>query len=107
MLFICINLKIKKTKQTYNIEFDEANSIANKTASNPPKKSNVNIKIPDVISTATSSYRHNTYQTLNDQDNSDSEVKKPTPFSSSLSHSNQMQHEVNYCFFFVKKFFEY
>jgi len=103
MLFICINLKIKKTKQTYNIEFDEANSIANKTASNPPKKSNVNIKIPDVISTATSSYRHNTYQTLNDQDNSDSEVKKPTPFSSSLSHSNQMQHEVNYCFFFVKK----
>ena len=58
------------------------------------KKSNVNIKIPDIISNTSSSQRLNNYQRLNEQDDSDSDSKKSRPISTGNNHSIQMQHEV-------------
>ena len=58
------------------------------------KKSNVNIKIPDIISNTSSSQRLNNYQRLNAQDDSDSDSKKSRPISTGNNHSIQMQHEV-------------
>lgn len=88
----------KKTKQTYNIEFDEANSLAKQTTNNTqPKKTNVSVKIPDLISNATTSYpKTNSYARLNEQDYSDNETKSKATYSAtpSNSHSIQMQHEV-------------
>jgi len=79
---------VQRTKQTYSIEFDETSSTI-KAANTQPKKSNVNIKIPDLISNATT--RQTNYHRLNDQENSDTESKRP--YSSANSHSIQMQHE--------------
>lgn len=90
----------KKTKQTYNIEFDETGStaLASKQASSNTRTkttSNVSIKIPDLISNATTSYanKSNNYQRLNEQDNSDNESRSKS-YSTSNNHSLQMQHEV-------------
>lgn len=90
---------VQKTKQTYNIEFDETGStaLASKQASSNTRTkttSNVSIKIPDLISNATTSYanKSNNYQRLNEQENSDNESRSKS-YSTSNNHSLQMQHE--------------
>lgn len=91
----------------YNIDFDDtssssaAKSFNQKSSSSNNIKSNINIRIPDIISNATN--KSNQYTRLNlDEDDSDYELdtrklndnnkfNKPT---SNQSQSIQLQHEV-------------
>ena len=77
-------LFLKRTKKTYLIDLDESGLATNTSQS--AKKPQINIKVPDLISNATS--RSNDYKRLNERDESDYEIDTRKDYSNNTNTFN-------------------
>lgn len=84
---------VQKTKQNFNIDFEESIPSSLPKNTEPKKVTNINIRIPDLISNAANKSKN--YTRLNDKDEDESDYEIDTRKLTSSSRDSKPKHQQN------------